>query len=591
MGKTVNKLLHIILISIIFSFSFAVETDTNSSNPTVDNAFKLEFATDSNGVKIDFNVNKNVYVYKDSLKVYVNDSEISTFLNYPLSKEHKGHNIYDGVKLFVPFGLIMSNGNLDDFNIRIKFNACSYGGFCYEPQDRIFGVYKIANGYNIKQIQSAANSNKNILDSENNEYFNTFNSSNVFMTLITFFGYGLLLSLTPCTFPMIPILSGIIISKAGNKRRLFSNFMISLVYVLAMAFSYSIMGFFIALFGSNLQAVMQTPVVIIGFSIVFFVLSLSMFGAYEITIPTKLQNFLGNTGKNLSGYLGVFVMGFFSSIVVSPCVAAPLAGAFLYIADTKDVILGASALFALGFAMGVPLLLIGLGSTKLLPKPGFWMNEIKNIFGFLMIFMAIWMLSRIISENYTMLLYSIFCFVVAFYFNPFSLSKQKLVLVKNGFLYFILVYGIILLIGFAAGNSNALKPLENFKTATSLNSIPDNKFNILTDKSEIYDRINNSKKPVILDFWANWCVECKEVDRMFSDKLVSEKMAHFNVFKVDLSDSDTNRILMKEFGIFGPPSILFFNNSKEIKELRINGVTDLDTVKFIEILDKILQKY
>jgi len=378
---------------------------------------------------------------------------------------------------------------------------------------------------------------------------------------------------------MIPILSSIIVAH-GEGMTAKRGFWLSLVYVLSMALTYTVAGIFAGLFGANIQAALQNPWVISLFSLLFVALAFSMFGFYEIGLPASIQSRLSKTSDEAGkkgGIVGVAIMGFLSALIVGPCVAPPLAGALIYIGQTGDALLGGAALFVMSLGMGAPLLLIGMGAGRFMPKPGGWMTTVSKIFGVVMLGVAVWMLSRIIPESVTMGLWSVLLIVSSVYmgaFEPLGSERSWNAFFKGvGLIFFI--YGIFLLFGTFTGAKNPIDPLQVIKERSYGNVELTRALQFETVKSldDLLAKIKNSNKPVMVDFRADWCVSCKELEEStFKDKKVIDALNGYNLYQVDVTqNSAEQKRMMKHFGIFGPPAILFFKNGEEIKHKRVSG--------------------
>ncbi len=557
----------------------------NAEPVNVSEAFKINEKANPSGISFDIAIDKSVYIYEDELKVFLGSENITKILDLPESKKHKEYLIYDeNFTLFIPSNLILNTSN--EKIITLKFLGCAYDGYCYNPQNLKFNLSKTENGFKISKIKDKKVSNNNT--NYENKISSDIKNNNFFITIITFFGYGLLLALTPCVFPMIPILSSIIVSKCKNSKNSKNNskkaFLISFIYVFAMSLAYSIAGILATYFGSSVQGFLQIPWVIILFSLIFVVLAFSMFGFYELQLPASLQSKISKKSESKNGLIGVFIMGFLSALIVGPCVAAPLAGALVYIAQSGNLLLGGSALFIMSFGMGMPLLLIGLGANKFLPKPGYWMNEISKIFGFIMLFMAVWMLLRLISSNLSLLLYGvigIFFGVSLFPVKKDSVTFKKF---KFGFSLAIIIYSVVLIIGFASGSNSLINPLNNaFKSQLKENL----NFKKVSNLNELKEVVRGSKKPVLIDFWATWCVNCKELDDTLNLAEISEILSNFELIKVDVTKNSKDDLeLMKEFQIYGPPALIFFKNGKELQEYKVIG--DIKKIELAKNLNEIL---
>ena len=411
-------------------------------------------------------------------------------------------------------------------------------------------------------------------------------SGNRWLVVLSLFGAGLLLTFTPCVLPMVPILSGIIVGqqKADGRNGVTTRraFMLSLAYVLAMAFTYAVAGVVTGLFGANLAAAFQAPWIVSGFALVFVLLALSMFGFYDLQIPASWQAKLAALShRQQSGtYIGVGAMGALSALIVGPCVAAPLAGVLIYIGRTGDPVLGGIALFALGMGMGVPLIVAGVSAGKLLPRAGAWMNAVKAVFGVMLLAVAIYLLERVAPEPVTLLMWAALFIVCSIYMGALdSLTAESggwRRLWKGAGLV-VLVYGVLVLVGAAGGQGDLLRPLKGIGPAAGEGARHDLEFRQVKG----VDGLNAELLPaaargrvVMLDYYADWCVSCKEMERFtFSDSAVRAALSGVLLLQTDVTANDAlDKALLAEFGLFGPPAILFFGpDGRERRDLRVVG--------------------
>ncbi|WP_298956754.1 protein-disulfide reductase DsbD [uncultured Campylobacter sp.] len=436
--------------------------------------------------------------------------------------------------------------------------------------------------------------------SEQDKILNVLGGKSFIAAIALFFGYGVLLSLSPCVYPLIPILSSIIVAKTSSKPSAKKSLAVSLAYIFGMASSYAILGAFVAVFGQNLQGLLQTPPALILTSLIFAALAFSMFGFYEIRLPARFQSFLNSKSENAGGLIGVFSMGLISALVVSPCISAPLAGALVYIAGSGDVLLGAAALFALGLGSGALLLVVGLGGA--LPRPGAWMEAVPKIFGFLLLFTAVWISRTLIGENLSLLIYAVLGAIFAGFLGLFDGGASG---IKRALALVIALYSALLLAGFASGAKDFSRPLGNLipqnarysrgglggeglqaGEISSAQNFSGAHFSFVHDLTQLRGEIENSKKPVIVDFWASWCKNCEQSERAFADPALAGALDKFSLLKIDLSeDSEQNRAIKAHFNVFGPPTILFFKEGAEITSLRQIG--SVNSEKLAEILSEI----
>lgn len=414
--------------------------------------------------------------------------------------------------------------------------------------------------------------------------------------LLIFFGVGLLLSFTPCVFPMIPILSSIIVGE-GERITTHQAFILSLAYVLAMSVTYTAAGVLTGLLGENIQAMFQNPWIIGSFSALFVVLSLSMFGLFELQLPHTLQHRLHNISHQQKGgkIAGAALMGLLSGLIVGPCLAPPLAAALIFIGQHGDPVLGGTALFSLSMGMGLPLLIIGTSAGSLLPKAGTWMNNIKSIFGVLMLALAIWMLERIIPGWVSLLLWGALLIVTAVYLgalNTLNIDSNGWDKLWKGLGLILLIYGGLLMIGGASGSHSVWQPLHiistsnagNTKTSTGL------VFTKVNNLAELEQQLAQTSQSVMLDLYADWCVECKRMEiTTFQDPNTIQALKNTLTLQLDMSaNTQQHKDILKHFGLFGPPTMLFFNsNGEEYSQSRLIGmITSAQLVQHIATLEK-----
>ncbi len=406
--------------------------------------------------------------------------------------------------------------------------------------------------------------------------------------IAVFFGFGLLLAFTPCVFPMIPILSGIIAGQgAGITTR--KAFTLSLVYVLAMALTYTVAGVLAGLFGANLQAAFQNAWILSAFALVFVALAMSMFGFYELQLPSSFQSKIAEISNKQEGgtLIGVAIMGFLSALIVGPCVAPPLFGALIYISDTGDAVLGGVALFALSLGMGAPLLAIGTSAGKLLPRAGAWMDAVKAVFGVLLLGVAILLLERIIPAAVALLLWGLLLVCSAVYMGateslPAQASGWRRL--WKGLGLGLLVYGVLMLVGVAAGGKDTIQPLRGLAPMGGTGQAAHATFKRIKTVADLDRELAAARaagKPALLDFYADWCVSCKEMERYtFSDPAVMTEMGRFVLLQADVTanDADDQALMQQRFGLPGPPAIFIFDPAgTELRGYRVVGFKPAET--------------
>ena len=532
------------------------------------------------------------YMYKDKIAIVEQSSNRPSQYQVPAGKMLEDPlfgktEVYRNV-LSVPF---MAQGDA----VTLSYQGCADAGLCYPVQTKQFLLADATPVGGVAPVGSAMVSDDGggIQKSEQQSLADFLRDSKLWLAAITFFGLGLLLAFTPCVLPMVPILSMVItMAKQSSSPR--KAFTLSLVYVLSMAITFSIAGIVVALYGQNVQALFQRPSVLVPFAVVFVLLALAMFGTYELRLPVSLQTRLSQVGKNRQGSLyGAMSMGLLSSLVVSPCVTPPLIGALLFVAQSGDIATGGVALLFLGLGMGAPLLLVGTSLSKLMPKPGPALDVFKNIFGFIMLGFAIWLLDRIASGYATMLLSGILLLSFAVYLMRLKLATSPARLSAIAIALVATLYGSLWSVNAIVGKSSLWLQPWVIQASSLQASEADHLFVRYTALTEVHNAISQAtavEKPAILIFYADWCISCKELETFtFPNSSVQQAMSDFEVFEADVTAPDTNSDeMLKQYGLFGPPAILFFNaEGKEIPQMRIVGFIGADP--FVEHLGEALK--
>ncbi len=577
--------------------SFGLDAGSDDPLPP-DEAFHFShLPPEAEKVVMQWDIAEAHYLYRNKFKFDLKEAR-NLSLGEPLlpAGELKEDQFFGTLEVYhdlqtIELPLIRNNGAAASGILWIRYQGCAERGICYPPITKKVKLDLPAfNPVPTAAAAAATTVTANTATtppapplSEQDQIAASLGSGNTILTLISFFGFGLLLAFTPCIFPMIPILSGIIVGQGEGitTRRAFT---MSLVYVLAMAVAYTFAGVMAGLFGENLQAAFQNPWILGSFSAIFALLALSMFGFYDLQMPASLQGKLAEVSNRQQGgsLVGVAIMGLLSALIVGPCVAAPLAGALIYIGQTGDALLGGMALFALSIGMGLPLLAIGTSAGKLLPKAGAWMDAVKAVFGVLLLAVAVWMLERIIPTAVTMLLWAALLIIPAIYMGalePLAESGWKKLWKGVGLI--MLIYGTLLLIGVAAGNHNLLQPLQGIGGSAPTTAQPHAlNFRQIKGTQGLQQALADAsarQQPVFLDFYADWCISCKEYESLtFTDPAVQQALAPALLLQADVTANDAeDQALMKQLGLFGPPALLFFDHNG-------NEVTSARLVQFME---------
>ena len=613
--------LNILFLSLTF-LTTSVSAENNSSNTlnlldgfgfgmqddilTPDQAFLLKTKNTNNSFTADWIIAEGHYLYQDKIQITASDDTIQlNKLKHSVAEEkddpifNKKLFVYhDEAKVTLPFHYTKDSDS--DVKFKVKYQGCSeISGICYPPQTKEF-IVRLSPISDAQAAEVETTDDTSEYVSEQDEITNALRSGNTWLTLLIFFGAGLLLAFTPCVFPMIPILSGIIVGQ-GKDITTKKALGLSIVYVLAMALTYTVVGILVGLSGENIQAWFQNPWIIGSFAAIFVGLSFSMFGFYDLQMPSSIQSKITSISNNQqSGNLiGVAIMGFLSALIVGPCVTAPLVGALIYIAETGDAVLGGMALFSLSMGMGAPLLVIGASAGKFLPKAGGWMDSVKAAFGVMLLGLAIWLLERVAPVAFTMALWGALLIVSAIYMGAVDRLKDGVSGWRKfwkGIGVLILIYGVIILIGLASGNRNVFQPLKGLAVNSqngALQSAQHINFIQIKGVDGLNTELAKAKtagKPVMLDFYADWCVSCKEMEMFtFTDPSVQNALKDVVLLQADVTPNDAKDTeLYKHFGIIGPPSIMFFNtDGVERKNYRVVGY--LPPEKFAPHIKQALQ--
>jgi len=552
----------------------------------VDEAFVLSASSSSpDRVTLRWDVADGYYLYRDKVKVTVADGTAT--LGTPQLPDGKLHvDEYFGEQV-VYYGELVTNvpvaavPGTRELALDVAYMGCADAGLCYPPTVKRINV---ALGATPATTTAGAPASAGApMVSEQDALARKIRSGNLFAVLATFFGAGLLLAFTPCVLPMVPILSGIIVG-AGRDRPVSRGraFSLSLAYVLGMALTYTIAGAVFAAAGQQAQAFFQKPWIIVVFAGLFVLLALAMFGVFNLQVPAALQARLADaSNKQKQGTLpGTAVMGALSALIVSACVAPPLVAALAVIGQSGDVFRGAAALFALSLGMGVPLLLVGASAGHLLPKVGAWMDATKAVFGVMLLAVAVWMLERILPGPVTLALWAALAFVSGYGLMTMrpDAPRTGASVVRRGFGALAMVYGVLLLIGALAGRSDPLQPLAGLGRGAAAPEADAHvefaRVKTLADLERELATARAAGQPAMLDFYADWCVSCKEMERYtFTDAGVQAEFARARLLQADVTANDAeDQALLKHFGILGPPTIVFFDPAGlERTEYRVVG--------------------
>ena len=582
-----------ILLFLFFIFT-ALSTqaglfDKKSAFLPVDEAFQFSAAKSDNqeNVIVNWSIAEGYYLYQEKISVKLNQEETSSFdePTFSISPEDYNDPYFGLMKIFKkPVQAIFKASHpplkAEDV-VEIAYQGCT-SGFCYPPEVKEikvadFPIAQITNTEKTSEKSTALSAQPKAEQDRLAE--SLFNSK---YAVFGFFLLGLGLAFTPCVLPMLPLLSAIVIGQ-NQRPNMWRAFALSFVYVQGMALTYTLLGLIVAAIGLPFQVALQHPYVMIGLSIIFVLLALSMFGVFTLQLPSSLQTKLSllSQQQKAGAFGGVFLMGMIAGLVASPCTSAPLSGALLYVAQSGDLFTGAITLYLLALGMGVPLILITLFGNKILPKSGMWMETVKKLFGFVMLALPAFLISRILPDEWTPRLWAMLgtAFFIWFAFQ----------MPKNG-------TGWVFRILFLVAAMISVKPLQTWVWGE--NSIPsavENKavshveFKKVKSEAELQQALSeNNKSLVMLDLYADWCVACKEFEKeTFSDPSVQKAFGDMLLLQVDMTkNSEENRALMTKYKVLGLPTILFFNrDGKEIEGSRVNGF--MPPVEFLQWIEKI----
>ena len=544
-------------------------------------AFQITAVLKGDVIETKVTLADKIHVYDDDTLHYrvTSPSKVELEVNKPASHDFEGDKVFEKeIFINIPVKEIESKVQ-GDYTLEIEVLGCNERGICYQP---------FVKSFNFKGVEADVFDKISSLTKEGNtaKIADVLSSESSFFVILLFFIFGLLLALTPCVFPMIPILSSIIVSQSGEgKPSVAKAFFTSLVYVVSMALTYTVVGVVAGLLGADIQAAMQNPWVLTVFAAMFVALAYSLFGYYEIGLPASWQSKISKASDDAGqkgGIAGTAIMGLLSALIVGPCVAPPLGGAVLFISHTGDALLGGIALFVMSMGMGMPLLLVGIGAGKFMPKPGGWMTAVSQVFGVMMLGLAIFMLGRILPDMVTMILWSLLFMGSALYmgiFNPSTATQGAKKLFQLLAIVFML-YGASLFVGALSGSSSIIKPFEKFTqvgvavagatTASSEDKESHRGYSI----ARLMKEVKASDKPVVVDFGKDSCTACAELEHItFPHPKVQEQLKNFTFIKIDLTDnSDDDKALLKEFELFGTPNIIFFGkDNKYIAEKSLTG--------------------
>jgi thiol:disulfide interchange protein DsbD len=532
---------------------------------------------DAKSIEVNFQIAEGYYLYRERLVFKAEGASLGA-PDIPHGKIKYDPNFEKEVETFrqqlivrIP---VQSGG---EFTLSVVNQGCSDKGLCYAPMETSLQLSRLASTNQAKPNASETQVTTEVVsqewDGEVGRIQASLASGKLSLILPLFFLLGLGLSLTPCVLPMVPILSFIIVGEGAQTSRS-RGFILSLSYALGMAFVYTALGIAAGLLGEGLAATLQKPWLLTSFAVLIAVMSLAMFDVYQLQMPASLQLLLTKMSERQKGgkLFGVFIMGALSALIVGPCVAAPLAGALVYISQTRNVIIGGSALFVMALGMSVPLLLLGLSAGTLLPRAGQWMKVVKPLFGVVMLALALWMVASLIPSWVLMAGWGL----LAISYGIFILMSGHLGWLPKIFGVLFVLLGAVQWLGIATGSDNPFAPWENLRGERAQKT----EFKKIKTVDELDETLAGADgKVVMLDFYADWCVSCIEMEKLtFTEPAVKQVMDQMLLLQADVTANDADdKALLKRFGLFGPPGIIFFGrDSQEIREMRVIGFKSAD---------------
>lgn len=592
MNNIVKKLLLVGLLLNTFVFAGFGDALKKQKFLSPDEAFQTTAVLKGGVIETKISMADKIHIYEDSLHYrIIEPKRVELSVTKPKPHAFDGDKVYEKELIVnIPTKEVESQV-AGDYTLEIEFQGCSDKGICYQPIKKTFHFKGTELGVfdKISQMIKEGNTAR-IADILVHE-------SSIFILLL-FFVFGLLLALTPCIFPMIPILSSIIVSQQGGdeKPSVAKAFFTSLVYVLSMAATYTVVGLVAGLLGADIQTAMQNPWVLTIFAAMFVALAFSLFGYYEIGLPASWQSKISKASDEAQGkgILGTAIMGLLSALIVGPCVAPPLGGAVLFISHTGDALLGGSALFMMSLGMGMPLLLVGIGAGKFMPKPGGWMTAVSQVFGVMMLALAIFMLGRVLPHGVTMMLWALLFIGTALYMGVFeSKAGEGAMKLFKLLAMALLLYGIALFMGVLSGSTSMLTPFDKFTSArgsTTAVSAVEKSGHLGYSIERLMKEVKASQKPVVVDFGKDSCTACAELEHItFPDPKVKEQLKNFTFIQIDLTkNSDNDKALLKKFELFGTPNIIFFDKANNyLPEKSLTGfISPEDFAKHLESVVK-----
>lgn len=584
-------------VTLLFGLVAAAAAPVSAATPIpADQAFQLRAQLDAlEGIELIWSIAPGYYLYRDKIVVTLDGQRIRIATNKGEPKDDPNFGMMEvyhaSTTATVPTELLPEKGR-----IIVSYQGCGENTICYPPIAKTVDLVSLLIGEApdsnetvnppVHGSSSADISRWELSTADGTDTEAGVLDGSLLTTVLAFLGFGLLLSFTPCVFPMIPILSGIL-ARSGSRPSLARSFVLSASYVVAMAAAYGTLGIFMAWSGENLQTGLQTPLAVLAMSALFLALALSMFGLYELQLPQSWTTRLATTAGNKGSVGAATLLGFGSALIVGPCVTPPLAAALVFVAQTGEVARGSLALFALGLGMGLPLIAFGVLGAKVLPRSGAWLARVKHVFGFVFVGLAIWMASRVVPVALTATAWGALLITIGLYFDVPGLFEERrwrsASLARAGAGVMALFYGCVLLIGAALSNYGPLQPLISIGVvASSADAGYTDGFQVVSNEADLDKAIDFGRsqgRSIMVDFSADWCTECRLMERnIFAKDVVRQQLRGMLLIRADLTHYDlSSKSLMQRFAVVGPPTVVFLDpDGSEIKDARVVGDINVD---------------
>lgn len=564
----------ILILSSIFMI-----TGANATDPLpADEAFRLSATSSNDGISFKWDIADGYYLYRNDTAAFQNGQDL--VVTMPLGVQHNDPYFGNTEIYYKNATAEVKAARFGE--VTLEFRGCQENGICYPIETKLIdpltlAISSPANRYPVAPTVAAPIASEPLPEkpqkNDQGGIIGVFEGGNTLIIIASFLLFGILLGLTPCVFPMYPILAAAL-TREGERLTTARGFILSSIYVASLAVAFALFGAIAGLSGHNIQLALQSPYMTGAIAALFILLSMSMFGLFELQLPSKWTSAIQSKSNARGGKCSAAVLGFSSALLIGPCVTAPLAGALIFIAQTGNVALGAASLFALGIGKGVPLIILSTIGGSILPRAGAWMENIKRLFGFAFIATAIWMATPLLPLGIDLLLWGILLLAIAAFLFDDRWNSLNAKMLARTICATTAIYGTCLIIGFASGNTDPLKPLSNIN-GSGISQVPALHFSTVTTMSELSNEIGQGGKPSLVFFTADWCTTCHGIERrVLTDDSVKQALNGYNLIKVDLTHlNENNRKIMKELDVVGPPTMISFDKEGKESSRFIGDVT------------------